>query len=110
MSEHAANEEARTATGAQARFARLCARNPWRVVLIWFVSTVVLVGLVIGFHGTLVNEFKLPGSDTQRAADLLEAKFPRQNGSSLTFVLQAPKGQRIDSAEHKAAVAKIIAL
>ena len=48
-------------------------------------------------HGTLVNEFKLPGSDTQRATDLLKAKFPAQNGSSLTFVFQAKPGEKITS-------------
>ena len=110
MSEHAPNTEARMATGGQARFARACASHPWRVVGIWLVSTIVLIGLVIGFHGTLVNEFKLPGSDTQRAADLLKAKFPQQKGASLTFVLQAPKGERIDTAERKAAIAQITAL
>ena len=110
MSEHAPNTEARMATGGQARFARACASHPWRVVGLWLVSTIVLIGLVIGFHGTLVNEFKLPGSDTQRAADLLKAKFPQQKGASLTFVLQAPKGERIDTAERKAAIAQITAL
>jgi RND superfamily putative drug exporter len=100
----------RPATGALADFARRCARHPWRVVGIWFVTTVALIALVVVGHGTLVNEFKLPGSDTQRATDLLKAKFPAQNGSSLTFVFQAKPGEKITSPTNKAAIQKIIAL
>jgi RND superfamily putative drug exporter len=100
----------RPATGALADFARKCARHPRRVIGIWFVATVALIALVIVGHGTLVNEFKLPGSDTQRATDLLKAKFPAQNGSSLTFVFQAKPGEKITSPTNKAAIDKIIAL
>jgi RND superfamily putative drug exporter len=97
-------------SGALADFARKCANHPRRVLGIWFIATLVLIGLVIGAHGTLVNEFKLPGSDTQRAADLLKAKFPAQNGSSLTFVFQAKPGEKITSPANKAAIDKIIGL
>jgi putative drug exporter of the RND superfamily len=111
MTEHNSTGEPRPElTGAHARFERACASNPWRVIGIWFLATVVLIGLTAGFHGKLVNEFKLPGSDTQRATDLLKAKFPAQNGSALTFVFQAPAGQRIDTPAHKAAIDKIIGL
>ena len=111
MTEHHSNTDARPElTGAHARFERVCASHPWRVIGIWFLATLVLIGLTAAFHGKLVNEFKLPGSDTQRATDLLKAKFPAQNGSALTFVFQAPKGQRIDTPAHKAAIEKIIAI
>ncbi len=111
MTEHHSNTDARPElTGAHARFERACASRPWRTIGIWFLATLVLIGLTAAFHGKLVNEFKLPGSDTQRATDLLKAKFPAQNGSALTFVFQAPAGQRIDSPAHKAAIDKIIAM
>jgi putative drug exporter of the RND superfamily len=97
-------------TGALASFARRCAYNPWRVIGLWALATIALIVLTLAFHGKLVNEFTLPGSDTQRAADLLKAKFPAQNGSSLTFVFQAKKGQSIESPANKAAIGKIIGL
>jgi putative drug exporter of the RND superfamily len=97
-------------TGALASFARKCAYNPWRVIGLWVLATIALIVLTAAFHGKLVNEFTLPGSDTQRAADLLKAKFPAQNGSSLTFVFQAKKGQSIESPAHKAAIDKIIGM
>jgi putative drug exporter of the RND superfamily len=100
----------RPATGALASFARKCASHPRRVLGIWFVTTLALIALVVVAHGTLVNEFKLPGSDTQRATDLLESKFPAQNGSALTFVFRAKPGDKITSPTEKAAINKIIVL
>jgi RND superfamily putative drug exporter len=111
VTENHSNTDARPElTGAHARFERVCASHPWRTIGLWFVATLVLIGLTAAFHGKLVNEFKLPGSDTQRASDLLKAKFPAQNGSALTFVFQAPAGQRIDTPAHKAAIDEIIAM
>jgi RND superfamily putative drug exporter len=97
-------------TGALASFARRCANHPRRVLGIWFVATLALIALVAVGHGTLVNKFELPGSDTQRAADLLKAKFPAQNGSSLTFVFKAKAGQKITDPPNKAAINEIIGL
>ena len=97
-------------SGALASFARNCASHPRRVLSIWFVATLALIALTVVGHGTLVNEFKLPGSDTQRATDLLKAKFPAQQGSSLTFVFKAKSGQTITAPANKAAINEIIGL
>jgi RND superfamily putative drug exporter len=94
-------------TGALAAFARKCAYNPWKTIGTWLLATVVLFVLVAGFHGKLVDQFKLPGSDTQKATDLLDSKFPAQSGSSLTFVVQAKKGGTITAPAQKAAIVQI---
>ena len=70
-------------------------------------ATIILIVLTAAFHGKLVNSFKLPGSDTQRATDLLDSKFPAQSGSSLTFVFQAQKGKTITATVQKAAILRI---
>ncbi|MEO9174387.1 MAG: MMPL family transporter [Gaiellales bacterium] len=111
MTDHAEQNDARQRpTGLLASFASKCANNPKRVLGIWLLATIALIFLTAAFHGKLVDEFKLPGSDTQRAADLLKAKFPAQNGSSLTFVLQARKGASIEGPTQRAAIDKIIGL
>jgi RND superfamily putative drug exporter len=94
-------------TGALASFARKCAYNPWKTIGFWLLGTIVLIVLTGAFHGKLVDSFKLPGSDTQRATDLLNSKFPSQSGSSLTFVFQATKGHTITAGPEKAAIQKI---
>src|SRR5215217_5982757 len=100
----------RLSTGTWARWARFCATHPWRVMIGWVAILVVLVGLVITVGGSLRDEFEIPGSDTQRATDLIESKFASEQGGVLNVVFAAPEGQRLDTPERKAAIEKAIAL
>ena len=104
-------EERRIAhTGALAHWATRCARHPWRVVFAW-IGIFVALGVLNGFfHGTLVNEFKVPGTDFQKATDLINAKFKGQKGAALRVVLAAPNGQRLDTPERQAAIAKMLSV
>src|SRR5262245_38114622 len=99
----------RLSTGALARWARTCASHPWRVVGAWAGSVVVLIVLVATIGGSLRDEFKIPGSDTQKATDLIESEFASEQGAVLNLVFAAPPGQRLDTPERKAAVEAAIA-
>src|SRR3954453_8568489 len=101
-------EERVAHTGALARVAGACARRPWRVVFGWLAIFVVLIGLNAAFHGKLINDFKIPGSDTQKATDLIEAKFGARQGAALRVVLAAPDGQQLSTPERQAAVQKML--
>ena len=94
----------RLATGALARWTRACAVHPWRVVLAWLGIVVVLIGLVATVGGGLRDEFEIPGSDTQRATDLIEQEFATEQGGVLNVVFAAPEGERLDTDERRAAV------
>ena len=78
--ERLAEEQRIARGGALARWAGRCARHPWRVVSTWVGIFVVLIGLNAAFHGKLINDFKIPGSDTQKATDLITAKFGGAEG------------------------------
>ena len=114
MSDHSPSdgtleEERRIAhSGALARWASHCAQHPWRVVGTWFGVVAVLVVLNIAFHGTLVNEFKVPGTDFQKATDLIDAKFGAQKGAPLRVVIAAPEGETLNTPERQAAVDKML--
>ena len=99
----------RLATGGLARWTRFCASHPWRVVLGWLAIVVVLIGLVATIGGSLRDEFEIPGSDTQRATDLIESEFADEQGGVLNIVFAAPEGQRLDTAERKAAIEEAMA-
>jgi RND superfamily putative drug exporter len=99
----------RLATGALARWMRACATHTWRVVLAWLAIIVALAFLVGAFGGSLKDEFEIPGSDTQRATDLIEAEFVEEQGGVLNLVFAAPEGQRLDTPQYKAAVNEAIA-
>jgi putative drug exporter of the RND superfamily len=95
-------------TGALARITAGCARHPWRVIGAWVAVFVVLIGMNAAFHGKLINDFKIPGSDTQKATDLITAKFGGQKGAALRVVLAAKDGQRLDTPERSAAIRKML--
>jgi uncharacterized membrane protein YdfJ with MMPL/SSD domain len=103
-------EERRVAhAGTLARIAGACARRPWRVVAGWIGVFVVLIGLNAAFHGKLINDFTIPGSDTQKATDLVTAKFGAQKGAALRVVLAAPTGQRADTPARSPAIRRMVA-
>ncbi len=99
----------RLSTGALARWTRACATHPWRVVFGWVGIVALLIVLVGTVGGQLRDEFEIPGSDTQRATDLIESEFASEQGGVLNVVFAAPPGQRLDTPERKAAIEKAIA-
>jgi RND superfamily putative drug exporter len=99
----------RLSTGALARWMRACASHPWRVIFSSLAAIATLVVLVVTVGGSLKDEFEIPGSDTQKATDLIESKFSSEQGAVLNLVFAAPKGQRLDTPERKAAVEAAVA-
>ena len=99
----------RLSTGALARWARACATHPWRVVLAWVGIVAALIFLVATVGGSLKDKFEIPGSETQKATDLIKAEFASEQGAVLNIVFAAPEGQRLDTPERKAAIHKAIA-
>jgi putative drug exporter of the RND superfamily len=99
----------RLSTGALAGWARACAAHPWRTIASWVGIVVLLVVLVGTVGGSLRDEFEIPGSDTQKATDLIESEFASEQGAVLNIVFAAPPGQRLDTPERKAAIKKAVA-
>ena len=99
----------RLSTGALARWTRACATHPWRVVFGWIGLVVILVALVATVGGSLRDEFEIPGSETQKATDLIKAEFASEQGAVLNIVFAAPAGERLDTPERTAAIEKAIA-
>ena len=99
----------RLSTGALARWARACATHPWRVI-VSSVGAIVLLAFAVGaFGGSLKDEFEIPGSDTQKATDLIESEFASEQGGVLNVVVAAPEGERLDKPVYRAAILKAVA-
>jgi RND superfamily putative drug exporter len=84
--------------GALARLARACALHPKRTIALWVALLVVAVGASATFGGRLVNEFTIPGSETQQATDLLKSRFASNSGDSAMVVFTSKDGLASDSA------------
>jgi putative drug exporter of the RND superfamily len=99
----------RLSTGSLSRWMRACASHPWRVVFAWLGILAALIFTVGAFGGSLKDEFEIPGSDTQRATDLIEAEFAEEQGGVLNLVFAAPPGERLDTPRRRTAVEQAIA-
>ncbi len=74
------------------RWARFSHRHRWQVVGVWVLILVGLFAANFQFGGSYVSEFKVPGAESQTAADLLKAHFPARFGDSADLVFEAPAG------------------
>src|SRR3954453_4091846 len=99
----------RLSTGALARWTRICASHPWRIVFGWIGVIVVPIGLVVTIGGSLKDEFTIPGSESQKATDLIESKFASEQGGVLNLVFAAPKGETLDTPDRKQAINAAVA-
>src|SRR5581483_4376700 len=84
--------ERQSAENFLGRWARFAVRNRGKVLIGWLVGLVVVVALSRAVGGTFANSFSIPGSESQRAQDLLQARFPQQAGDSATIVFQDSAG------------------
>src|ERR671915_1162333 len=99
----------RLSTGALARWTRACATHPWRVIGGWVALVALLIVLVGTVGGSLKDEFEIPGSDTQKATDLIESEFASEQGGVLNLVFAAPEGEQLDTPERRAAIEDAVA-
>nr|WP_253209527.1 MMPL family transporter [Streptomyces niphimycinicus] len=88
------------------RIGRLAFRRRGLAVLLWVVVLGAVGAAAVSTTSTSTTGLTLPGTESQRAIDLLDEKFPAVNadGASATIVLRAPDGQDIGDAGPKKAV------
>ncbi len=72
--------------------ARSCYKRRWLTLILWIAAGigVFVVGQTAG--ADLNADFRLPASDSQRAFELLEERFPAQSGDTARIVFKAPQG------------------
>jgi RND superfamily putative drug exporter len=85
------------------RLGRNSARHPFRVIGLWLVAAVAIVVLQGAAGGEFDDSFRVPGVESQRAADVLHDRFPSRAGQSARIVLHVEDG-RLDDRGHAAAV------
>src|SRR4051794_17807502 len=88
------------------RLGRSSARHPFRVLGAWLVAAVAIVGLQGAVGGQFDNSARVPGVESQHAADVLNDRFPSHGGQSARIVLHTDRG-RIDDAGRAATVTQV---
>ena len=83
------------------RLGRSSARHPFRVLGLWLVAAVAVMALQGSAGGEFDDSERVPGVESQHAADVLNDRFPSQGGQSARIVLHTDDG-RLDDADHAA--------
>jgi RND superfamily putative drug exporter len=91
------------------RLGRWCARHPLRTVLAWFAIAVLVFAGKAQIGGELVDDYAVPGVESQHGTDVLEERFPEFAGAASRVVFHTDEG-RIDDARHAEIVGEAIAL
>jgi putative drug exporter of the RND superfamily len=87
------------------RLGRLAFRRRYAVALLW-VALLTLAGAgAASAPGPGATTFSIPGTEAQKAFDLLEQRFPGMsaNGATARVVFKAPTGEKMTDAANKAA-------
>ncbi|GAA4610722.1 MMPL family transporter [Actinoallomurus liliacearum] len=92
------------------RLGRLAFRRRWYAVFLW-----VAVLAAIGFGAVKApaapdDGFSMPGTEAQKAFDLMQQRFPgaSADGATARLVFVAPNGQKVTAAENRSAVEKAV--
>ena len=89
------------------RIGRYSASHKWRMLLIWVLAMVVTATLGQRFGGDPADSFEIPGTESQTAFDLLDARFPAQSGSTAQVVFHTEEGTLRDPAAAQAITATL---
>jgi RND superfamily putative drug exporter len=79
-------------------FAAWCHDRRRTVIGLWVAAFVVSIGLWATAAGEFVNNFQLPGTESQRTYDLLSERFPEQSGDTASVVFAVQDGGVLDAA------------
>ncbi|MDX6692195.1 MAG: putative drug exporter of the superfamily [Solirubrobacteraceae bacterium] len=74
------------------RVARWCATHRWQTFLAWIAALVAAFAVGNALGTQKINDFRLPGTESQRAYDVLAQHAPTRNGVVDQFVFVARKG------------------
>ncbi|MBT2410504.1 MMPL family transporter [Streptomyces sp. ISL-12] len=92
------------------KLGRLAFRRRHFVALIW-VALLAVAGIGAASAPSAGNSsFSIPGTEAQKAFDLLEQRFPGQSadGATARVVFKAPDGEKMTDADNKATVLKTV--
>ncbi|MDX3612425.1 MMPL family transporter [Streptomyces europaeiscabiei] len=93
------------------KLGRFAFRRRRLVVMLWIVVLAVVGIGSTSVSGKASDQFTIPGTQSQKALDLLDKEFPQASASGATarVVFEAPDGQKLTSGADKTEVESLIA-
>src|SRR5215208_568184 len=90
------------------KLAAWCHDRRRTVLALWVAAFVLAAALWGTAAGEFVNNFRLPGTESQRAYDLLKDRFPQQSGDTASVVFAVDKG-RVLEPSHRPQIDRVLA-
>nr|WP_231126557.1 MMPL family transporter [Motilibacter aurantiacus] len=90
------------------RLGRFSACRRLRVLAAWVLLLALAVAGVAASGAKTDDEFRIPGTESQQALDVLEQKFPAAGGTSAQVVFRAPEGATVTTAAARAAIGEAV--
>ena len=87
-----------TSSSPFVRVAGWCATHRWQTIVAWVLAVAGAVALGNAVGTKKIADFRLPGTESQRAYDVLAKHSPKQNGLTDQFVFVARRGTLRDPA------------
>jgi putative drug exporter of the RND superfamily len=91
------------------RLGRFSYRHPWRMVAVWLILMIGILGGGVALGGKTNDSFAIPGTESQNAIDRLAAVFPSAAGASAQVVVEVPTGADIENQPYRAAIDELVA-
>ena len=89
------------------RLGYFCARHPVRVLVVWLMAALVIVGVARSVGQETNDNLSLPGTDSQAASNLLADKFPDQANGSVPIAFRAPAGTKLSDTKYKKPIERV---
>ncbi|MBQ1040345.1 MMPL family transporter [Micromonospora sp. C81] len=90
------------------RLGRGALRRRRLVVALWLVVLVVAGLAAATLRGPTASNFTMPGTESQRALDLLSEQFPAASGATGTIAIKAPADGQLATPEGQAVVQELV--
>jgi membrane protein YdfJ len=95
------------------KLGKWCAKNRGKALLSWVLILGIIVTLGVTFKGEKSTNLSIPGTESQKATDLLSKEFSSERnepeGGTVQVVFKAPEGKTLENEEMKEAVMSFIA-
>jgi putative drug exporter of the RND superfamily len=90
------------------RLGRFSFRHPWRMLAVWLILMIGILGGGVALGGKTNDSFAIPGTESQNAIDRLEAVFPSAAGASAQIVVSVPSGASVKNEPYRSAIDELV--
>ena len=90
------------------RLGRGCYGRPWPVIVGWLLVLAAVTAALVVNGVKVTSEMKIDNTDSQLVLDRVVKELPEASGGQASVVFTVPDGQRLDTPERMAAIARTV--